>query len=44
MNSRGKFSPHAPSIRLPLQFVVAGILALFAGVGLLIARPDILST
>jgi hypothetical protein len=44
MNSLGKFSPHAPSIRLPLQFVLTGILTLFAGVGFLIARPDILST
>lgn len=36
--------PNAASIRLPLQFVLTGILALFAGAGLLIARPDILST
>lgn len=31
------------SIRLPLQFMVVGLLALFAGTGWLMARPDILA-
>jgi hypothetical protein len=44
MNILGKISPNAPSVRLPLQFVLTGILALIVGIGFLIARPDILST
>jgi hypothetical protein len=35
---------HAPSILLPLRFMVTGILALFTGVLLLVLRPDILAT
>ncbi|HYG33967.1 MAG TPA: cbb3-type cytochrome c oxidase subunit I, partial [Clostridia bacterium] len=37
-------SPHAPSILLPLRFMVTGLLALFAGVTMLVLRPDILAT
>ena len=44
MNGLDKFSQNAPSVRLPLQFVLTGIAALFAGVGFLVARPDILAT
>jgi len=35
---------NAPSITLPLRFVVTGLLALFTGIGSLVARPDILAT
>lgn len=34
----------ATSIRLPLQFMVVGLLALFTGTGWLIVQPDILAT
>jgi hypothetical protein len=34
---------HAPAISVPFRFILTGLLALFAGSGLLIARPDILS-
>lgn len=34
----------APSIGLPLRFVLAGVLSLLVGTALLIARPDILAT
>jgi cbb3-type cytochrome oxidase subunit 1 len=44
MNTLGKISPHAPSVQLPLQFVLTGILALFTGVGFLVACPDLLTT
>jgi len=35
---------NAPSVALPLRFVIAGLLALFSGIGALIMRPDVLST
>jgi hypothetical protein len=35
---------HAPSVSLPLRFILTGLTSLYAGVGLLIARPDVLST
>ncbi len=35
---------HAPSVIIPLRFVLTGLLALLAGVGFLIARPDVLAT
>ncbi len=38
------FSPHAPSITLPLRFMVTGLLALFTGVALLVLRPEMLAT
>ena len=34
----------APSVTLPLRFIVTGLLALFLGTGWLIARPDLLTT
>jgi cbb3-type cytochrome oxidase subunit 1 len=34
----------APSVTVPLRFVLTGVLALFATLGLLVARPDILAT
>ncbi len=34
----------APSVSLPLRFVVTGLLALFAGAGWLIAQPQLLTT
>ena len=42
--SRAGSSPHAPSVTLPLRFMVAGMLALFAGVILLVLRPEMLAT
>jgi hypothetical protein len=38
------FSPHAPSVTLPLRFMVTGILSLFTGVILLVMRPEMLAT
>ena len=43
-NTSSVFSPHAPSVALPLSFMVTGILALFTGVILLVLRPDMLAT
>ncbi len=37
-------SQHAPSVSLPLRFMVTGLLALFTGVGLLVLRPEMLAT
>ena len=34
----------APSVSLPLRFVLTGMLSLFVGVGWLVARPGILAT
>jgi hypothetical protein len=34
---------HAPSVTIPLRFIVAGVLSLLAGVGLVMVRPDILA-
>jgi hypothetical protein len=33
-----------PSMTIPLRFVLLGLLSLFTGVGLLVARPDLLAT
>lgn len=38
------FGVNAPSVALPLRFMLTGLLALFVGVGWLVARPDILAT
>lgn len=35
---------HAPSVLLPLRFILTGLLAFMAGIGVLIARPDVLAT
>jgi hypothetical protein len=35
---------HAPSVTLPLRFIVTGMFSLFTGVAWLLARPDILAT
>jgi hypothetical protein len=40
----GAFSPNAPSVLLPLRFMVAGLVALVAGVLALVLRPDALAT
>ena len=42
--SPGGFSPHAPSVTLPLRFMVTGMLSLFTGVILLVLRPEMLAT
>ena len=42
--SQAGFSPHAPSVTLPLRFIITGMLALFAGVALLVLRPEMLAT
>jgi len=42
--SQAGFSPHAPSVTLPLRFMVTGILALLTGVALLLLRPEMLAT
>jgi cbb3-type cytochrome oxidase subunit 1 len=38
------FSPHAPSVTLPLRFMITGVLALLTGVVLLLLRPEMLAT
>lgn len=38
------FGSSAPDVRLPLRFLVFGILSLLTGVGLLVARPELLTT
>jgi cbb3-type cytochrome oxidase subunit 1 len=43
-NTTSVFSPHAPSVTLPLRFMVTGLLALFTGVILLLLRPEMLAT
>jgi hypothetical protein len=43
-SSQVGFSPHAPSVTLPLRFMVAGMLSLFTGVILLVLRPEMLAT
>ena len=35
---------HAPSVLLPMQFIITGLLALLAGVGWLVAAPDLLAS
>ena len=42
--SQAGFSPHAPSVTLPLRFMVTGMLALLTGVILLVLRPEMLAT
>jgi cbb3-type cytochrome oxidase subunit 1 len=42
--SRAGFSPHAPSVNLPLRFMVTGMLSLLTGVILLVLRPEMLAT
>ena len=42
--SQPGFGPHAPSVTLPLRFMVTGMLALFTGVSLLLLRPEMLAT
>jgi cbb3-type cytochrome oxidase subunit 1 len=39
-----KTSANPASIKLPLMFIVTGVLSLFAGVGVLVASPSILAT
>src|SRR5690349_11394679 len=34
---------HAPSVSLPLRFIITGMLSLFTGAAWLVARPDILA-
>src|ERR1039458_4124211 len=43
-SSPAEFSPHAPSVALPLRFMVTGMLSLFTGVILLLLRPEMLAT
>jgi hypothetical protein len=40
----GPAAEHAPSVTLPLRYILAGLTALVTGVGLLVARPELLST
>jgi hypothetical protein len=40
----GPFSPHAPSVLLPLRFMLTGLLAFVGAVGALVLRPDMLAT
>jgi hypothetical protein len=40
----GPATANAPSVALPLRFMLTGLLALFVGVGWLVARPDVLAT
>jgi hypothetical protein len=42
--SQAGFSPHAPSVTLPLRFMITGMLALVTGVILLVLRPAMLAT
>lgn len=36
--------PQVPSVRVPLQFVLTGVVALVAGMVILVRRPDLLAT
>lgn len=38
------FSPNAPSVLVPLRFMVAGLLALVTGIVLVAIRPEVLAT
>src|SRR5579862_6697532 len=38
------FGAHAPSVRLPLAFILTGLLALCAGMGWLLLHPELLAT
>jgi cbb3-type cytochrome oxidase subunit 1 len=42
--SQAGFSPHAPSVTLPLRFMITGLLALLTGMALLLLRPEMLAT
>ncbi len=44
VSSQAGFGPHAPSVTLPLRFMVTGLLALLTGVALLLLRPEMLAT
>lgn len=35
---------HAPSVSVPLRFILTGIIALYVGMAFLLARPDVLSS
>ncbi len=37
-------SAHAPSVTVPLRFMLTGLLALFTGMGALVARPELLAS
>ncbi len=39
----GPASQNAPSIALPMRFMIFGLLSLFTGAGFLVARPDVLA-
>lgn len=39
----GLASQNAPSIALPMRFMIFGLLSLFTGAGFLVARPDVLA-
>jgi hypothetical protein len=43
-NASSVFSPHAPSVTLPLRFMITGVVALLVGVVLLVVRPAMLAT
>jgi hypothetical protein len=43
-SSQAGFGPHAPSVTLPLRFMVTGLLALLTGVALLLLRPEMMAT
>ena len=42
--SQAGFNPHAPSVTLPLRFMITGVVALFIGVAFLLLRPEMLAT
>lgn len=44
MTSNTPSSVNAPSVTLPLRFMITGLGALISGLGLLVVRPDVLST
>jgi hypothetical protein len=37
-------APNAPSVFVPMRFIVAGVLSLFVAVGLIVLRPAVLAT
>ena len=39
----GPASQNAPSVALPMRFMIFGLLSLFTGAGFLVARPDVLA-
>lgn len=44
LNPAGGPGPAVPSVRVPLQFVLTGVMALVAGTVILVRRPDLLAT